>query len=129
MSTTMKRTAASVRWFDIPADNLERAKSFYTRLFNWKIEPFPAMPDYWHIDTGGEYDSPDGGLMARQHPQQTITQFISVDSVQESAAKVEELGGEVCVAKTAVPEAGYYAICKDTEGNPFGLWQSDHDAR
>src|SRR6266853_4025973 len=61
---------ASIVWFEIPADNVERAKKFYGALFGWKIEKFPGMTDYWHIDTGGGDDTPDGGLMARKHPQQ-----------------------------------------------------------
>jgi predicted enzyme related to lactoylglutathione lyase len=29
------------------------------------------------------------------------------------------------MAKTAVPQMGYFAVCQDPEGNPFGLWESD----
>lgn len=29
--------------FEIPVDNVERAKSFYSRLFGWKIEEIPRM--------------------------------------------------------------------------------------
>jgi predicted enzyme related to lactoylglutathione lyase len=27
-----------------------------------------------------------------------------------------------------VPGMGWFSICKDTEGNEFGLWQTDSDA-
>ena len=37
MSTSRKKTAASIIWFEIPADNLDRAKKFYSELFGWKI--------------------------------------------------------------------------------------------
>ena len=53
MSKSEKKQAASIAWFEIPADNLERAKAFYSNLFGWKINPFPGGGDYWHIDTGG----------------------------------------------------------------------------
>jgi len=33
--------------FEIPADDVDRAKYFYTDLFNWKIEEIPAMGGYW----------------------------------------------------------------------------------
>ncbi len=33
---------ASIVWFEIPADNVERAKTFYGKLFGWKIERFPG---------------------------------------------------------------------------------------
>jgi catechol 2,3-dioxygenase-like lactoylglutathione lyase family enzyme len=53
MSKSEKEQAASIVWFEIPADNPERAKAFYSNLFGWKINPFPGGGDYWHIDTGG----------------------------------------------------------------------------
>jgi uncharacterized protein len=124
-----KAQAASVVWFEVPADNPERAKSFYNALFGWKIEPFPGAQDYWHIDTGGSDESLDGGLMARKGWLQSITHYISVPSVDESAAKVEQLGGKVCQPKTAIPQMGFYAICQDTEKNTFGLWEMAKNAQ
>ena len=58
MSTQTKPTSDSIVWFEIPADDVERAKSFYGELFGWKIERFPGPMEYWHIDTGGSDDSP-----------------------------------------------------------------------
>jgi uncharacterized protein len=121
--------APSIVWFEIPADDLERANRFYGALFDWRIEPYPSRKDYWHIDTGGREDTPDGGLMARCHPQQTITIHVNVKSVTNSMAKVEKLGGKVCGPKIAVPGRGYFAICQDTENNTFALWERDENAK
>jgi len=123
------KTASSIVWFEIAADNVDRARKFYGALFGWKIERFPGMTDYWHIDTGGGDDTPDGGLMARKHPQQPITSYVNVESVTQFAAKVEKLGGKVCVPKTAVPQMGYFAVCQDTENNTFALWQRNENAK
>lgn len=127
-------TTPSIVWFEIPADNIERARSFYGALFGWKIEPFPGparhLMEYWHIDTGGGDDTPDGGLMKRQHPQhQGITNYVAVTSVDQSAAKVQELGGKICMPKTAVPEMGYFVLCQDTENNTFALWEKNENAK
>src|SRR4029079_13043127 len=127
--TKEKKTSASIVWFEIPADNPERAKKFYGSLFGWKIEKFPGGGEFWHIDTGGGDDTPDGGLMARKHPQQPITNYISVASVADAMAKVEKLGGTICKPKTAVLEIGYFAICEDTEGNSFALWEVNDRAQ
>ena len=43
MSKTKKKAAANINWFEIPADDLERAKKFYSKLFGWKINPIPGM--------------------------------------------------------------------------------------
>lgn len=123
------RTASSIVWFEIPADNPERAKMFYSSLFGWNIKRFPGMTEYWHIDTGGGDDTPDGGMIASKHPGQSITNYVRVKSVTKSMAKVEKLGGKVCMPKTAVPQMGYFAICQDTENNTFALWEMNASAK
>jgi predicted enzyme related to lactoylglutathione lyase len=121
-------TVAKIVWFEIPADDLNRAKAFYSKLFGWKIEKFPGPMEYWHIDTGGGDDVPDGGMLARKHQGQTITNYILVPSVDAAAAKVEKLGGKICMNKTAVPEMGYFVICTDPENNTFALWEKNESA-
>jgi len=120
-----RRVPASIVWFEIPADNVQRAKTFYSKLFGWKIKQFPGtmkMP-YWHIDTGGHDATPDGGMMERQSPQQPITNYINVASVDQAATKVQKLGGKIIMPKTAVPQMGFFVICQDTENNMFALWE------
>ncbi len=129
MSKPRKKAAASLVWFEIPADDPARATAFYKKLFGWKMNALPHMADYWHLDTGGADASPDGGLMKRMHPTQTITNYIAVPSVVRSMAKVEKLGGTICKPKTAVPGMGYFAICQDTENNTFALWEMNPRAK
>ncbi len=129
MSKPKKATPANIIWFEIPADNPERAKKFYSSLFGWKIKKFPGMADYWHIDTGGPDASPDGGLMGRKHEGQPITNYVNVPSVEKAAAKIEKLGGKICMSKTAVPEMGYFVVCQDTENNMFALWEINRTAK
>ena len=127
---TASGTPASIVWFEIPADNVERAKKFYGDLFGWKIEKFPGPMDYWHIDTGGADATPDGGLLKRQNPgQQGITNYIGVESVDRFVAKVQKLGGKICMPKTAVSQMGYFAICQDPENNTFALWERNENAK
>ena len=120
---------ASIVWFEIPVDNVERAKTFYGKLFDWKIERFPGPKPYWHIDTGGADATPDGGMMERQCPEHSFTNYVGVPSVEEAAAKVEKLGGKICMEKTAVPEMGYFVVCQDTENNTFALWERNEKAK
>ena len=129
-SAKRKAVAASIVWFDIPADNVERARNFYTKLFGWKIKKFPGgmkMP-YWHVDTGGGDQTPDGGMMKRQSPEQGIMNYVMVASVDAAEAKVRKLGGRIHVSKTPVPKMGYFSVCNDTEGNFFALWERNQNA-
>jgi predicted enzyme related to lactoylglutathione lyase len=124
------KVPANIVWFEVPADDVGRARTFYNKLFGWKLTKFPMPMEYWHIETGGPDASPDGGLMTRQDPrQQGITNFISVPSVDDYSAKVEKLGGRILRPKTAVPEMGYFAICQDTENNVFALWEMSKGAK
>ena len=127
--------------FEIPADDVERAKKFYRNLFGWKMEKWPGTDgssssnmEYWMIsttDSKGNKASIGGGMTKRQDHQhhQHITNFIDVDSVDEYSSKIEKLGGRVVVSKMAVPGMGYFATCHDTENNSFGIWESNESAK
>lgn len=126
---TKKKVPASVVWFNIPADDITRARKFYSGLFGWKIAPFRGMDDFLHVDTGGQDASPDGGIGQRQGENHAIVNYIDVESVDNALKKVEKLGGKVCMPRTAVPQMGYFAVCQDTEKNGFGLWERDRNAK
>jgi len=116
--------------FEIPVEDVQRARKFYEDLFGWKIERMPGPVDYWGIKTATAKGEPGvgGGMMKRQNPQHTPTNYIDVPSIDEYTAKVESLGGKVCMPKTAVPKMGYFAVCLDPENNVLGLWQCDENA-
>ncbi|HTR43814.1 MAG TPA: VOC family protein [Pseudomonadales bacterium] len=124
-----KKTPPAIVWFEVPADDTARAKNFYNKLFGWKINPIPNMPEYLHMDTGGADAAPDGAIMKRMHPDHSITSYVSVPSVAKFAAKIEKLGGSVCKPKTAVPGMGYFAIVNDTEKNTFAIWEMNPKAK
>lgn len=125
----------------MPADNVERAKKFYTDLFGWKIEKWPGTSsknsssssmEYWIVSTTDDKGNKapiGGGLMKRQEQHQQITNFIDVNSVDEYSSKIEKLGGKVVVTKMAVPGMGYFAVCHDTENNSFGIWETNEGAK
>lgn len=113
--------------FEIPVDDMERAQKFYNGLFGWEIASAgPTFQDYFIIKTGG--DGINGGMMKRSNPGQQPINYISVESVDESVKKVEELGGKVLMPKMPVMGMGWNAVCQDTENNGFGLWQEDKNA-
>ena len=117
--------------FDISADDMGRARKFYSELFDWRFEKLPGPVDYALIVTrtlSGE-EGLGGGMGKREHPDERITNFIGVPSIDEYTKKAEELGGRVVQPKTAVPNTGYLAVCLDTENNAFGLWEDNKNAR
>ena len=120
----------TVAQFTVPVDDIERAKKFYTELFDWNFEKFPGA-EFYDISTtalDGEEGIP-GGMAMRQRPGETITSYIYVTSVDEYMAKVKKLGGKVVTPKITIPHTGYLAVCLDTEKNTFGIWESNVNAR
>ena len=117
----------------IPADDPERAIAFYRGVFGWK---FDVAWEYdtpngrertWNIRMEGE--AIDGALTKREYPEQPIQVGIVVPSVAEYVSRVQERGGSIVVPKTALPAAGYFALCKDTEANSFIVFEKDANAR
>lgn len=131
-----KKKIPTIVHFEIPADDVERARKFYSNLFGWKIEMIEvkkdgASMDYWIISTSRESKESseksshlEGGLIKRQHPQQPNLNYISVTSIEEYSNKVKELGGKVVLPKTEITGYGFFAVCIDTENNAFALWES-----
>ncbi len=118
-----------VNHFEIPADDPERAIKFYETVFGWTIEKWDGPIEYWLIMTGPE-DQPgiDGGLARREDPETGVENTIDVSNLEESLENVTANGGKVIRPKIPVPGVGWMAYIKDTEGNIFGLMESDPNA-
>ncbi|MBT8185271.1 MAG: VOC family protein [Eudoraea sp.] len=121
---------ASIVHFDISAHDVLRAKNFYEKLFGWKIKKYPGGPvEYYLIETLAKTGQKglSGGIAKREQAYQQITNFVEVASIDEAISKVKELGGEIVQSKSAIPNIGFIAGCKDTEGNIFGLMEVKED--
>jgi predicted enzyme related to lactoylglutathione lyase len=79
---------------------------------------------YWLLQTGPEDESVGGGLCRRQSPDHVPVNYILVESVEEYAAKAESLGATVQMGKTEIPNIGWFALLKDPQGNPLGLFEA-----
>ena len=115
--------------FEIPAENVDKLRKFYSQLFGWKIEKTENM-DYWMIETvpmdeQGKLKCAgvNGGMMKKQHPDHKVTNYIQVESIDDYVKKIEELGGKVIVPKTEVPNMLWWAMAIDPEGNHFAILQ------
>lgn len=127
--------------FEIPAEDPERAASFYSDLFGWNIQKMEPSTeggpgiDYWLVSTvpTDAHGRPtrqgvNGGIMRRMHPQQPFANYVGVESVEEFAEKATALGGQVVVPKSPVAGMGWFLYIKDPEGNIIGLWENDASA-
>ena len=123
---------ANIAYFEIPADNVDRAKHFYHTLLGWKIQPTKAPMDqskaasmqYQDVITGESKEGTlsMGGMYKRQMAE-SIINYVMVEDVDKVLAKVEKLGGKIVVPKMEIKSVGLTAIIQDTEGNAIGLWK------
>ena len=120
--------------FEIPADDVERAKGFYGEVFGWKLDTTPVgegeytsaittavdPKTYAPTEPGGI----NGGMMNRsaETPSPVIT--VGVDDIDQRLKEIESSGGTIVTPRTAIPDMGAFAYFKDTEGNVMGLWES-----
>ncbi len=118
--------------FEIHASDPEALIDFYTALLDWSFVKQEAM-DYWLIETGpAEQPGINGGLVRRPvagpAESQAVNAFVctvQVDSVDDTLATNDRLGGVVALPKMPVPGVGWLAYVKDPDGNVVGLLQPD----
>jgi predicted enzyme related to lactoylglutathione lyase len=112
--------------FEIPAENPERAITFYNTVFGWKITKWAGPMEYWTISTGQAPEPGiDGGLMRRRDPNQPCVNTVGVANIDQTIETILASGGLITVPKMPIPGIGWLAYCKDTEGHIFGVMQSD----
>ena len=80
------------------------------------------MPEY-HMFEG----EPGGGLYPATDGEKGIKVYFEVDDIDAELGRIRDAGGET-EEKMPVPSMGWFAHAKDTEGNPFSVWQSDESA-
>lgn len=120
----------NIAYFDIPADDIERAKTFYSGLFGWTISPSSvenaAASHYHEIATGQPEPGTmhHGGLYQRQ-ADEPIHSFVKVDNIDAVLAKVEKLGGKIVMPKWFIRGVGCVAMIQDSEGNGLGIWKPE----
>jgi predicted enzyme related to lactoylglutathione lyase len=110
---------------EFPGQDVDRAQKFWEAVGGWTIQP-PWMPgvDYRMFqegDQGGAVCKTDGST-------QGPILYYGSDDIDADLATVRESGGEAG-DKQPIPTIGWFARCKDTEGNPFSFFQSDESVQ
>lgn len=115
--------------FEITADDPERAAAFYRKAFGWEFNDWGGPFKYLLATTGAKDQvGIDGAIMPRHETKQAVINTISVDNWEQGAKAVKDAGGKVLGDKQAVPGQGYFAYCRDTEGNAFGIFEANSSA-
>jgi predicted enzyme related to lactoylglutathione lyase len=121
--------ASAISWFQIPATDIARAKSFYETVCGFELEQLLASPgmEMWGFPSDWEQGEIGGALVCGEGAEPSATGtavFLNADpDLQVMLDRVEAAGGRVLIPKTVIDMegAGAFAMIADSEGNTVGL--------
>lgn len=120
----------AVNWFEIYTSDFNRAKKFYTEVFEYELteismdnERHPEMK--YAVFPMDENGNGAGGALVKMDAAQpgmggTLVYF-NTEEINAELSRVEAAGGKVIRSKQDIGEFGFIALIEDTEGNMIGL--------
>lgn len=123
----------SIAYFEIQSSEPEQGVRFYHEVFGWEFTRVPDLPvEYWSIKTDGMR----GGLLKRPAPipppesgTNAYVCSVEVRDFDAIEAIILKCGGIVALPKFAIPGVCYQGYFVDPDGNTFGIFQPDPNAK
>lgn len=123
----MEMVKNAVSWFEIPVLDFERARGFYSQIFDFDmpvmvigaVQMGMLLNDRENQGIGGAICQGEGYVPAQNG---TLIYLNGGQDLTTVLNRVQKAGGKILVPKTLIdPENGHFAIFIDTEGNKIGL--------
>lgn len=117
----------TIGYFEIQANDPEKAVEFYTNVFDWKFMEESGLPiKYWRIETAGI----GGGLLKRPAPTpptecgtNAFTCSIQVENFDSTAETILNNGGQIAMPKFEIPGRCWQGYFIDSDHNTFGIFE------
>ncbi|WP_147820481.1 VOC family protein [Salidesulfovibrio onnuriiensis] len=112
-------------WNELITTDLESAKQFYGALLGWSFTETKTIYGNTYL-VAHKGAAVVGGMMLRDGnvPEDVAPcwdPYVTVDDVELSAGKVEDLGGEVVLPPTDIPGIGRFCVIRDRQGVSLNL--------
>lgn len=110
---------------ELQTRDLAKAKDFYSRLFDWKLEDVPVsgagMP-YTMINVG---EGTGGGMLTNPDPSipPHWLAYVGVDDIRASTARARDLGATVLQDVMQIGDFGWLSVIRDPTGAVIAMWQ------
>lgn len=110
---------------ELNTTDVEKAKEFYGKLFDWEMEDMKMGPSgtYTSIKVG---EGTGGGLL--KNPMPGVPSFwlayVLVDDIRVATERAGSLGAKIVKDSIEVPDMGWLSIIEDPTGAALGLWQT-----
>lgn len=109
--------------FHLPAEDVERAATFYRETFGWDFRPFDGSPvPYYVLQNAGDTAGIPGAITKRQELVKAPTPTIEVDDIDSVMTAIAMKGGQQGRVQD-LPGIGRYGYAIDSEGNIIALLQ------
>jgi predicted enzyme related to lactoylglutathione lyase len=109
---------------ELNTTDLAKAKAFYGKLFDWKLEDSPMAGGsvYTLIDVGG---GTGGGMMRHPVPgaPSAWLPYVLVDDLAAATQKARSLGATIAKDVTEIPGVGWFSVIVDPTGAALALWK------
>jgi len=110
-------------WAELATNDTAAAKEFYSQMFGWTPVDMP-MPE--GVYTLFQYEGNDAAAVYAARPEIPVHWgvYFSVESADDSAAKIGPAGGRVIAGPFDAHDVGRMAVVQDPQGATFSLWQA-----
>ncbi len=123
----MGKMINSINWFEIPVLNFDRAKDFYSRIYNYKMHETVMNSGRMGFLPMDHESQGVGGAIVQETDDVPTALGVKVylnggKDLQQLLDRVVSAEGEVLTNKTLITEKiGYFAVFEDTEWNHISL--------
>lgn len=116
----------AINWFEIPAKNFDRAKTFYETVLDIKINIVPHPTNKYGVFPADMQNGQVGGALSEGEGCEPSSKGVLIylnggDDLSVPLSKVEKAGGKILLSKTSIGQNGFMAHFADTEGNKVAL--------
>ena len=119
------RTPGKFSWQELVTKDIEGSRKFYTELLGWTIEEMDMGNGMYSMFMANGV--PVAGMVSPPEDKGDVPTswigYITVEDLDATVAKAEEMGSKVCIPPTDVPGRGRYAGIADPQGAPIAFWQ------
>jgi uncharacterized protein len=122
----------TLTWNDLATNDTEAASKFYSGLFDWSIDELVTGggPRYWSISHEGSAGGRNGGMRELSREEEGVppnwAAYFAVESVDDTLAKAQQLGGSTVFGPMEVP-TGKFAAIHDPQGAVFSVVEGEFD--
>ena len=108
---------------ELNTSDINKAKTFYSKLFDWKLEDLDTPGDGYTLIKVGE--GTGGGMMKQPVPgaPSAWVAYVGVDDIKAATQKAKSLGAKIMMDSHEIPGIGWFSTIVDPTGAVLNLWK------